>query len=372
MKLNFKSNDINETIITGLWNSDVKNKYSRTKEMMEDITDMLIDLIDDDIKIKVEPLSNEIHLKMLSIGRCDMFRVYFSELELLDKKIYARIYDKIDQISDYMKGIDMNITIRLNLVGTSKTKYKNQFERYGLDINLDELKDFSMRRDFKNITIGIFPKNPILYESLPNQKTVDQLKMVAKLSKKTDIGNRLPNENGSNMRYIRNPIDNLESREDYDKHNKKFIPSWNLKHLLSPFKGKSKGKTKIKKMNESNIQNNLYDSQIYSIIYDDMIPDTILVAYLSYDDNLIYMIDKDKIDNLDSDNFIFKGFIANKEYFDKAIIAKDNYLEAKDDADSIRSSDSQYEDPSEWYTFDIYKQYYEEGLWNNVYWDYVI
>jgi hypothetical protein len=65
------------------------------------------------------------------------------------------------------------------------------------------------------------------------------------MSAKTDIGNRISdmNKQGSNIQYIQNPIDSgIESYEDFEKHNKKFIPSWNLKHLLNPFSGESKKK----------------------------------------------------------------------------------------------------------------------------------
>jgi hypothetical protein len=82
-------------------------------------------------------------------------------------------------------------------------------------------------------------------ESLPRQQTVDQLKRVMKISTKTDIGNRISdlNKQGANIQYMQNPIDTgIESYEDFEKHNKKFIPSWNLKHLLSPFSGESKKK----------------------------------------------------------------------------------------------------------------------------------
>jgi hypothetical protein len=82
-------------------------------------------------------------------------------------------------------------------------------------------------------------------ESLPRQQTVDQLKRVMKQSAKTDIGNRISdmNKQGANIQYIQNPIDSgIESYEDYQKKNKSFIPSWNLKHLMSPFPGESKKK----------------------------------------------------------------------------------------------------------------------------------
>jgi hypothetical protein len=82
-------------------------------------------------------------------------------------------------------------------------------------------------------------------ESLPRQQTVDQLKRVMKISAKTDIGNRISdmNKQGANIQYIQNPIDSgIESYEDFEKKNKTFVPSWNLKHLLSPFSGESKKK----------------------------------------------------------------------------------------------------------------------------------
>ena len=82
-------------------------------------------------------------------------------------------------------------------------------------------------------------------EALPRQHTVDQLKKVMKVSAKTDIGNRISdmNKQGANIDYIQNPIDSgIESYEDYERHNKKFVPSWNLKHLLSPFGHEKKNK----------------------------------------------------------------------------------------------------------------------------------
>jgi hypothetical protein len=82
-------------------------------------------------------------------------------------------------------------------------------------------------------------------ESLPRQQSVDQLKRVMKQSARTDIGNRISdmNKQGANIQYIQNPIDSgIESYEDFEKKNKTFVPSWNLKHLLSPFSGERKSK----------------------------------------------------------------------------------------------------------------------------------
>lgn len=84
-------------------------------------------------------------------------------------------------------------------------------------------------------------------EALPNKKSVAQLKKVMKMSARTDIGNRISdmNKQGANIHYIQNPIDTgIESREDYDEHNKKFVSSWNLKGMLGPFKGEDNKQNK--------------------------------------------------------------------------------------------------------------------------------
>lgn len=82
-------------------------------------------------------------------------------------------------------------------------------------------------------------------ESLPRQQTIDQLKKLRKITKGTDIGDRVSdmNKQGANIQYIQNPIDTgIESYEDFEKKNKKFVPSWNLKHLLNPFGHEKKNK----------------------------------------------------------------------------------------------------------------------------------
>jgi hypothetical protein len=92
-----------------------------------------------------------------------------------------------------------------------------------------------------------FNEFEVTNEALPNQHTVRQLKRVMKMSAKTDIGNRISdmNKQGANIQYIQNPIETgIESREDYEKHNKKFVSSWNLKGMLGPFKGEDNKQNK--------------------------------------------------------------------------------------------------------------------------------
>lgn len=92
-----------------------------------------------------------------------------------------------------------------------------------------------------------FDEFEMVNEALPRQKSVDQLKKVMKMSAKTDIGNRISDmeKQGANIHYMRNPIDSgIESYEDYENHNKKFVSSWNLKGMLGPFKGEDNKQNK--------------------------------------------------------------------------------------------------------------------------------
>ena len=75
-------------------------------------------------------------------------------------------------------------------------------------------------------------------EALLNQQSLDQLKMLRKLSKGIDIGDRIDGEkNKPNMLYMENPIDShIETYEEFNKKNKDFIPGWNAMKLKSPFK----------------------------------------------------------------------------------------------------------------------------------------
>lgn len=86
-------------------------------------------------------------------------------------------------------------------------------------------------------TINISENTDEVNESLPQSHTVDQLKRLRKISKKTDIGDRASKMSGGNLSYERNPIDSgIESYQDFQSHNKKFQPNWNLKNLR-PFRG---------------------------------------------------------------------------------------------------------------------------------------
>jgi hypothetical protein len=86
-----------------------------------------------------------------------------------------------------------------------------------------------------------------LNESLPRQRTVDQWERLRKVTKGVDIGDRISdlNKQGANVQYYHNVVDTgIESYEDYEKHNKKFIQNWNLQGKLGPFSDNQKNKSK--------------------------------------------------------------------------------------------------------------------------------
>jgi hypothetical protein len=74
----------------------------------------------------------------------------------------------------------------------------------------------------------------VIDESLPNSHTVDQWKKLRKLTKGIDIGDRVSdmNDEGANLHYMHNAVDTgIESFQDFEKKNKEFVPSWNLKNV---------------------------------------------------------------------------------------------------------------------------------------------
>lgn len=133
------------------------------------------------------------------------------------------------------------------------TDFVSFLSKYGYPVDIEVLKGkidnifrLALGKLYKEGGIVDWEKGEI-NESLPRQHTVDQLKALRKMTKGTDIGDRIPDlmKQGANIHYSRNVVDTgIESYEDYEKHNKKFVPSWNLKHLMSPFRGESKSKKK--------------------------------------------------------------------------------------------------------------------------------
>lgn len=73
--------------------------------------------------------------------------------------------------------------------------------------------------------------------ALPRQSTVDQLNKIRRATKSVTIDDSIPKMKGDNLGHEGNVIDRgIESYEYFQKNNKSFKPSKNLKHLESPFK----------------------------------------------------------------------------------------------------------------------------------------
>lgn len=75
--------------------------------------------------------------------------------------------------------------------------------------------------------------------ALPREQSVNQLKKLKKLTNKTDIGRKVSMSNSNNLISDRNPIDDVESYEDFTKNNKNFNTNWNIKGE-EPYKKKKK------------------------------------------------------------------------------------------------------------------------------------
>lgn len=219
-----------------IMNFNESNKFQEMKSIIDDIDNILVELKDEGISMTIEP-SNDIRVKMASIQDGHF---YIDFLRLSDpwpevKELYPLIFEKIHMLIDYLeeKGFYTEVSAKTY----SSQSYERAIQIEELESNLVEIPAY--RLSF--ISLKFFHND--LNESLPNQRSVDQLERVMKISAKTDIGNRISdmNKQGANIHYIQNPIETgIESREEYDKHNKSFRPSWNLKHLLGPFAEKKK------------------------------------------------------------------------------------------------------------------------------------
>lgn len=222
-------------------------KFFEVKDIIEDLYGMLVELDDEQIYYTIEP-KNEIQLRTMTL--LDNFRnIDFSVLigHRLNRNLehIDLIYDRIESIVSYMKIKGYDTTIKMKIVWKTFLLLKMRSDNLKFDENFERF----FYKYFENADYVLLKFTPSVEvnESLPRQQSVNQLKRVMKQSAKTDIGNRISdmNKQGANIDYIRNPIDSgIESYEDFEKHNKKFVPSWNLKHLLSPFSSKNKNKKK--------------------------------------------------------------------------------------------------------------------------------
>ncbi len=163
--------------------------------------------------------------------------------ELLPKAIERMISKNKNQNFDFK----MEVTIKGRLTSIIKT--------FGPDFLDDDLKGKTLEvsGNTKVTNFGLKFNNdgsldivkkeniPSNEGALPRQSTVDQLNKIRKSTKSVTIDNTTPKMKGHNLNSEKNYIDSgIESYEDYQKKNKSFTPSWNLKHLKSPFRNSSK------------------------------------------------------------------------------------------------------------------------------------
>ena len=90
--------------------------------------------------------------------------------------------------------------------------------------------------------------------ALPQQQSVDQWKRIRKLTRKTDIGDKISDmsKQGANIQYIHNAIDKgIESQQDWAKGNKNFKPykpeGWEKDYRLYYLDQTTSDRPKVKK-----------------------------------------------------------------------------------------------------------------------------
>lgn len=220
-------------------------------EIKRNITDILLEL--DDMSPDVEFNKMLFKKTLYSVIKLDFYLNYninFKDvsdpiIRLLD---YLKDYYFISKIKltpwNYTSIIKLNIYDFIELIKNNENLYFNHI----CFLFYEDVKEHpNWYEDYEN------PDNVTkiekIDESLPRQKSVDQLKALRKLTKGIDIADRIPDlmKQGANIHYSRNVIDSgIESYEDYEKNNKNFISSWNLKNLMSPFKTKKINERYIK------------------------------------------------------------------------------------------------------------------------------
>ena len=153
---------------------------------------------------------------------------------------FISVASKIKSLIDKNPEDNFHFVIDDNGVKTVKEFGTDNINQELVDKTLPIVEDTYFAKFNSDGTINVVVG---LKESLPRERTVQQWNKLRKMTKGVDIGDRVSdmNKQGANIQYIQNPVDTgIESYEDFETHNKKFIPSWNLKHLTGPFKGETK------------------------------------------------------------------------------------------------------------------------------------
>ena len=159
-------------------------------------------------------------------------------LEKDTEENYDFVIDEGGKKSSKKFGID---NINSELVGKTIPIINNAlFAKFNEDGSVSVVKSAN-----ESVVNRIKRFNDFIIEegALPQETSVRQLEELRRKSKGTDIGDRITplGKEGANLQYIKNPLDtgNIESYDDFNKKNKKFISGWNFKRLLSPWGNKS-------------------------------------------------------------------------------------------------------------------------------------
>lgn len=210
-----------------------EEEYQQLLQMKQSV-DKLNQMSEDDIQSMLQNLSPE--QMDAALDQMNDLKKAFN-LEKTDNEDGTETWSSRDNIEENTRSRDEII----ELLSSSSNFEKEELQEKD-DSELKELWDsLEMDNWLKEL------ENEEVNESLPRERTVKQWKKLRKMTRGTDIGDRIPDlmKQGANIHYSGNVVDRgIESYEDYERHNKKFVPSWNLKHLMSPFRGESKKKKK--------------------------------------------------------------------------------------------------------------------------------
>jgi hypothetical protein len=195
----------------------MENRFENIKRVLRNLDDLCVDLTDENIEFVISP-NTDIRINAVGKG-----------LDAAKNFFFIRINPDGHNI-DVIKDVCSNVIDYMDTQG-----YKTVITQSIIRIPLQKAIDGINNSNYP-IFLSFFKEDNV-NESLPNKKSIDQLKMVRKLSKGIDIGDKISDmtKQGANISYIQNPIETgIESYEDFENKNKSFVPSWNLKHL-KPF-----------------------------------------------------------------------------------------------------------------------------------------
>ena len=168
-----------------------ESRFDDIKVLFDNIEGILIELNDKTINYQVHP-KDEIKMKMVSLAK-ETIKINIS------LKDFEQSKDIILTLIDYMTFNNFKLLpiVRVDIQGGGTEHFKSFNDVLHFIEVVSKKRVFrpeKLRLEFENM-------NKLVYESLPSQKTVDQLKALRRLTKGIDIGDRISdmNKQGSNL-----------------------------------------------------------------------------------------------------------------------------------------------------------------------------